>query len=317
MAKAKVKCKRFNYKRNFGIEIELSNNLDLQALNDIVQQASPERPIYKNSSWANTGPDNHYWHIKRDSTCGPKGKTTVLSDYGYEIASYVGKGIKDAKQMATVVDLLKTNGAKINKHCGIHIHASSMDLNRTQVATILANWVKIENTMFQSCPAHRRRNKYCSSISKKISVKKGLTLSNFWEQVKPKQLSVHGNSDKKVTINTVGFVAFNEGRSGAKNTIELRMPEASLEKDDIINWIRIYVHFIENAKKLKMPENLRVVGVADTLEILGLHSHDNLYTLSTGLQKTRNWFLHRIVENSSSSLRIREAKKMLSLKSKE
>ena len=306
-----TKYKSFASKRKFGVEFELSNDLDLAALNDILTKASPDKLIYKHNSWAQTDNNNEYWHIKRDSTCGPEGKTKQIEKYGYEVASYVGRGVKDIIHIGKVAESMKANGACVNKHCGIHIHASADGLETQQVGTIMAYWVKIERTMFQSCPPSRRKNKYCRSLRRRVPVRTELTPIQFWEQIRPENLSTHENNDKKVSVNTVGFTAHQQGCYGVKNTLELRMPEASLDKVDVINWIRLYINFIESAKNAKMPLNRQVAGVRGTLQILGLQGVQNFLILSSGLHETRLWFLNRIIQYSNMKTLVNEAKKIV------
>jgi hypothetical protein len=306
-----TKYKAFTSKRKFGVEFELSNNLDLSELHAVLTKASPDKNVYQHNSWAQTDDNNEYWHIKRDSTCGPEGKTKQIEKYGYEVASYVGKGVKDILHMGKVAEAMKKDGAKINKHCGIHIHASADGLTAEQVGVIMAYWVKIERTMFQSCPPSRRRNKYCRSLRRRVPVRTKLTPIQFWEKIRPGNLNTHENNDKKVSVNTVGFTASQQGCYGVKNTLELRMPEASLEKADIINWIRLYLNFVESTKKAKMPLSRQVANVKDTLQILGLQGVQNFFILSSGLYETKLWFLNRIIQYSTMPTLVKEAKKIV------
>lgn len=306
-----TKYKAFTSKRKFGVEFELSNNLDLSELHTVLTKASPDKSVYQHNSWAQTDNNNEYWHIKRDSTCGPEGKTKKIEKYGFEVASYVGKGVKDILHMGKVAEAMKKNGAKINKHCGIHIHASADGLTPDQVGTIMAYWVKIERTMFQQCPPSRRRNKYCRSLRRRVPVRSKLTPIQFWEKIRPENLNTHENNDKKVSVNTVGFTASQQGCYGVKNTLELRMPEASLEKTDVVNWIRLYLNFIETTKKAEMPLSRQVANVKDTLQILGLEGVQNFFILSSGLYETKLWFLNRIIQHSTMPALVKEAKKIV------
>lgn len=306
-----TKYKAFMSKRRFGVEFELSNDLDISSLYSTVVKASPDREVYQHDSWAQTADGNEYWHIKRDSTCGPDGKTKQIEKYGYEVASYVGRGVKDILHIGKVATALKKSGAVINKHCGIHVHANAKNLTPDQIGVIMAYWVKIERTMFQSCPPSRRRNKYCRSLRRRVPVKSKLTPIQFWEKIRPNNLQTHENNDKKVSINTVGYAGAQQGAYGVKNTIELRMPEASLERMDVINWVRLYLHFIESTKTAKMPLSRQVAGVKDTLQILGLEGVQNFFILSRGLYETKVWFLNRIIRYSTMDKLVNEAKKIL------
>jgi len=307
----KNKYKAFSSKRQFGVEFELSNNLHTAELTKILTAASPDRQVVGHECWAQTENGNNYWHIKRDSTCGPEGKTKDIEKYGYEVASYVGKGIKDVLHMGKVANKLKKSGAVINDHCGIHIHVSADNLTPEQIGVIMAYWVKVERTMFESCPKIRRKNKYCRPLRRKVPVNLKLTPMEFWDQIKPENLSVHENEDKKVSINTVGFASSQQKFHGGKNTLELRMPEATLDRKDVVNWIRMYLNFIHATEKAEMPLSRRVAGVKDTLQILGLHGVQNFFVLSKGLHNTKMWFLNRIVRYSDNARLVKEAKKLI------
>lgn len=306
-----VKYKAFISKRKFGVEFELSNNLSTITLKNAISNAS-SRNVYTNNHWAQTENNNDYWHIKRDSTCGPEGKTTNSSLYGYEVASYVGKGAKDILHMGKIATTLKIAGAKINNNCGFHIHASVADLeSQRQTGVIMSYWVKIEDTMFQSCPSHRRKNKYCRSLRRKVPVAAKLEPVEFWKKIRPTNLDTHENNDKKVSINMVGHTAALRGNCDVKNTLELRLPEASLERKDVINWLRLYLNFIESTKNAEAPLNRRITGVEGTLQILGLQGVQNLFILSDGLYETKVWFLNRIIKYSNKSKLVAEAKKII------
>jgi hypothetical protein len=133
----------------------------------------------------------------------------------------------------------------------------------------------------------------------------------FWEKIRPENLNTHENNDKKVSVNTVGFTASQQGAYGVKNTLELRMPEASLDKADVTNWIKLYLNFIETTKSAEMPVSRQVAGVKDTLQILGLQGVQNFFMLSTGLYETKLWFLNRIIQHSTMPTLVNEATKIV------
>lgn len=305
-----VKYKSFTSKRKFGVEFELSNDLNLVALSKAVEKIS-SKSVYKDDCWAATCNDNNFWHIKRDSTCGPEGKTKNISKYGYEIASYVGKGINDILHIGDVADSLRKSGAVINDNCGMHIHASGDNISLEQIGIVMAYWLKIERIIFQSCPSHRRKNKYCRTLKGKVLSSHNLTSIEFWEKIKPQNLAVHENNDKKVSLNSVGYAAAISGHYNVKNTLELRVPEASLEKEDVINWVKLYLNFIETVLCAKMPMSSCAVGVKQTLQILGLEGVQNFFILSKGLFKTKIWFLNRIIKYSNLKGLVNEAKYIL------
>lgn len=120
---------------------------------------------------------------------------------------------------------------------------------------------------------------------------------HVWEVLKPTHLHTHENDDKKVSLNTVGFArSIVEGNS-TRVTVELRVPECSLRRDHIENWVRLIVHFVEICKGREMPADLdEANSVQEVLSILGLHKEDAVLILSQDLYETKLWFLQKLVE---------------------
>jgi hypothetical protein len=93
-------------------------------------------------------------------------------------------------------------------------------------------------------------------------------------------------------LNFVNYAAYKKYlHSGAlyyRPTIELRLPEGTLNSFEIINWVEFFLFFIETSKNALMPmniipeTNLRIV-----LDYLGLNI--------SGVEKdVRNWLFGRI-----------------------
>ena len=81
-----IKLQQFSTSRQYGVELEVSNNLSLSELVKAVQSCGTKQPVYSVGSWASTDAGTGGWQVKMDSTCGPKGKTKDKSLYGYEVA---------------------------------------------------------------------------------------------------------------------------------------------------------------------------------------------------------------------------------------
>jgi len=317
---------KFDIRRCFGIELEVSSVQMLQVarsgkvfvdcngvphpvikkeyLKGIIEKVSPRDVVI--SDWAQTV-DNTYWHVKFDHTCGPLGKGK--DDGGWEVASFKAHNEQDLLHIAEVAEALKNGGVEVNKNCGLHIHADASDLSHFQVAVIISRWLKIEPWICQMLPPWRKKNKYCKLLRTyyKINHIQDSIIDplSFWRYIRPSNLEIHENSQKKVAINLVNYTAamraerdhyYYDSTTIKRKTLELRLPEGTLNGQDIINWTLLYLLFIELFKNSVLPENYRVERTLDDfLCSLGLYENSSIL-LSHELYGLKQWILSRMVE---------------------
>lgn len=314
MAYSNVLYQKFNSQRRFGVELEMDESIKKPKIRSLLKSMS-NHGIY--TSRYEVSGDSDVWHIKDDSTCGSKGK---MGPRGIELASFVAKGITDLKHIADVADGLSRAGCKINDNCGMHIHAEARDLTSSDIAVILAHWIKIEPILAMAMPATRINNEYCrfcldrSQFSEAIRKEAGRqwdTLS-FFALMTPKNLSYYENEDRRVTLNLVNFFRASYYDSNTRKTIELRWPEGTLNGVDIKCWVRIFLNFIEICKNLQMPKNLLPCNLDEVLTCFGLnHKDENFVILSEGLHETKTWLLERFIKHSQNENLVNEAKFIL------
>jgi hypothetical protein len=313
MATIQYKC--FASKRSFGVEFETSPNITKSDIKKLIQMVCT-RDVYV-SSWEQSI-DNSFWHVKQDSTCGPLSHRK--SQYGWEVASFKANGHKNITHIARVAQHLSNSGLQTNNNCGLHVHAEVKDYDERQVAILLAWWVKIEPIIGLMLPECRINNKHCRMWSKNrnLSVSTSYTASDLWRIVRPTEYGPHGNTQKKMTLNLVNFGAVVAGARNGRRTLELRMPDGTLQGEDVAGWIKLFIHFVSTCRTRKMPKNMRVVKTIDEfLEVLGLHDREIFFILSTGLRKTKEWILRRIISSKwaakSNPRMIVESKKTLQM----
>ena len=249
MAK-EVEFVRFDSDRNFGVEIEVGDEVCQDSIAYSIIKKSHCKDV-KIFDW-NQSINNNDWHVKSDVSCG-RG-----DEGGWEIASYVGSGYLDALDISKTASSLKvTPGAKINRNCGLHVHVNVEDFTLKDMAILLAYWMKIENTLSFAIPSWRVDGAFCQSINKMQAHYKRHRYSPdyFWNLNRPRNLSAHDNFYKMFTLNLVNYESSLQGLIDRK-TVEFRMPEGTLNENDIINWIRLFVTFVDNCKKkTHMPSN--------------------------------------------------------------
>lgn len=295
--------------RRFGVEYEVSNTLAKKALGEVVEEYElwhgnrrDVRVTTGKMGWAETR-RNNYWHVKYDSTCGPMGK---YMDYGWEIASFIGKSSRDLACISGLTDWLKKKGVETNKNCGLHIHVDASDFASWEMGNLLARWIKVEHLLMLICPEHRWNNQYCRSLQARAKQRRAEFVPNpksaemFWLCMSPSDLNTHSNDEKKYTLNTVGYAIGRFKPHYDRQTVELRLPECLLVSDHVLNWTRLILNFVDYVKCSDfMPTNLDSVNsILEMLILLGLEglpgSKHNFLIPDSEIYDTKIWLLKRI-----------------------
>jgi len=289
-----VSYKQFS-KRRFGIEIEINNTIPRNLVKKVVSNYSHHKLVtstYRHSI------NNDYWHIKNDASCGVIG----VDDRGWEVASFVGSGYEDLLHIGQVTNELKKVGATTNKNCGLHVHVEVDDFDVNVMGVLLAYWMKTEWLVLNAI-SPLRDFEHCLNMTRLLPHLLGkhwrrrvihpLTL---WECFKPPTCSLWDNWQRWRAINLVNYNRALSKPKFKRKTIEFRFPEGTVESEDIINWTRFFINFVDTVKNRPAPRTLDGASFDKSLFYLGLHHNDdNFYIFSEGLHKTRIWFLKRII----------------------
>lgn len=320
----------FPNQRRFGVELEVSNNVTKHFIGEAIKSfektySNPSRSRKRNvkvtsglTGWAQTK-RNTYWHVKYDSTCGPSGKSI---DFGWEIASYIGSGIDDVNHISSLAKFLNDIGLQTNLNCGLHVHVEVQDFSEEEMGVLLARWLKIESLLVSICHPSRHKNNYCKSIRSVYESylefgHKGLSVYdlndpyNVWSLLKPSDIGIHNNSDKKVSLNTVGFAIAQKNPSYSRNTVELRLPECLLHDIHVKNWISLILNFVEKSKDGSFPRTLSpATKLSEVLMYLGLSDDNNFVFLDPHLQELKLWFLSKVLNCQKNKCMVNQAKKL-------
>ncbi len=302
-----IEYKSFDSTRYFGVEMETTEKVPRDVMGAIIRKVDPSRETIV-SGWTLTGAGGGVpetcWSVKTDSTCA-----SFPGNHGHEIASFKASGSSDLQLIGDVAEAVQKSGVKVNMKCGVHVHADIGDWSRSQVGVMLANWCKAEEVISHILPPHRRNNPYAKLLCQKhrLICDVPWKAESLYAKIAPANLEVHNNRDKRVAINLLGYATGLVAHSYSRKTAELRLPEGTLDRYDIENWARFYVHFIDQCLNRSMPPDIRPVGLDDALVILGLQGTDQYYLLSSALYQTKRWFLERLIKFSTSATLFREA----------
>ena len=283
-----------DFKRNFGIEFEMEQNLSKDDLAKIVKAFDSDHPCFVQPSsggsqgWAESK-GNDFWHVKYDSTCGPQ-KTP-----GWEIATYVGNNIGDLDLFSKMAVHFKLSNVKTNDWCGLHTHVETKDFSVEKMGKLLAIWLKIEPMMFYMFPEHRRVNKYCRSMRKLapiLNLEENADPTYLYNKIKPQRTYSHENEDKKVSLNIVGYERIYKDLDDTRATIEFRVPECILNYRHVKNSSLFIINFANQDHDY--PKNLDAVSDVDEfLDLNGLGARNSI--LDDHLLNLKMWILKRFI----------------------
>lgn len=268
--------------------------------------------------WAQTE-SNDYWHVKYDSSCGFIGKP---HDYGWEIASYIAKGVSDVTRIASAAEMLRSNGVEVTSRCGFHIHVDVRDFTEEQMGVLLARWIKVEELLINICSFSRIGNEYCRSVASRVTVSGNpcnnlydpKDPANFWSRMRPTRI---GDQDvrRKFALNLLGYDIWRQDSSYTRSTAELRLPESKLSFEHVRGWIVLFLNFIQSSLSMQPPSDLESVkNVKDAFVQLGLSSDRGLCLLEPEIFDVKVWLLKKIIYDMSFRRSFHEeAEEMLEL----
>ena len=160
----------FNFKREFGVEIEVSRHSDTtkRELAEALAEAVPEHKV----SWG------AYHHQPEENDFRTEGRITGRtrtegyikveddSSCGFEVVTPVLKGWRGIAKLKTIAETIQEQGGKINSNCGLHIHRDVNDLELGDIQNIVKFYAKYEPAIDQVLPSSRRKSKndYCQSF---------------------------------------------------------------------------------------------------------------------------------------------------------
>lgn len=284
--------------RKFGAEFEINETQDdrnfIAAIISYASSKNNRKCEMYISDWEQSI-NNTYWHVKTDSSCG------------WEICTPVSSGSEDLAFIGTIATYLSKWHFETDERCGFHIHVDVSDFDEYQMGILFNRWIKIEKYLLKLVPKHRRNNIHCLPYHKldwfvnisAIARIPGISPCEIWNAFCPTNFSPHNNVQKRYTLNFVNFAKFlsreKEGLSTkhCRKTLELRLPEGTLNSEDITNWIKLFVSFIEASKKCRKLGDIEFITTQKQFfKICGLNEDKN-NTISPDLLETKNWIIKR------------------------
>lgn len=210
--------------RTFGVEIEMVAQ-DINALAAALNAAGVAC-VNERYTHATTA----HWKLVPDSSVSSMG----VGGFAIELVSPVLSGTSGLAELLTVCTVLKAQGCKVNRTCGLHVHFGANDLDHESMKRVVKLAVRNETYIDLFMAPSRRGNAghYCQSqatfAGRYTTGLKGLfkaidRTNSFY------QLQSLMNPSRYYKLNLLAF-----SRHG---TIEFRQHQGTVEYQKISNWI--------------------------------------------------------------------------------
>lgn len=267
-----------NPKRPFGVEIELCmkgvrpsdlaltlEGDDLYDLEDRQQVNSSVKSAAKN--WAIKF-DASVKHLDKDGKALPEISHLEEDRFTAEIVTpkmYGEEGIQELRnKLGTLMDEYG-DYLSVNISCGLHVHHDINDLfeltssvkqkaqgglNQDVIEWLQSELAKVQESVYSLCSKDRRTNVYCPRLVVKGGVK-----------TPPIDYKV---DEESINCPRPGF-----NLSTGYGTIEFRMHEATLDIDQIVNWVKATHFLIEQViNKILSSRNTAINQLQETLKLM-------------------------------------------------
>lgn len=197
----------------------------------------------------------------------------IILDYAVEPDSSTNNGLeivspilkddeKDLKGLNYMCDLLANMGFETDYSCGGHIHigADFMENNYIAYENLFTIWTECEEIIYKmSNKAGEEPRYFVDKYAKPYN-------ELFQKYYIDGEIKILDNDKLKKTINMLKRNSIEERKKGLnivnigkenKNTIEFRISNGTIEKEELINNIRFFGNMVNVSKKMAMDENYK------------------------------------------------------------
>ena len=212
---------------NFGIEIEMRSITREMAAKIIAE-------YFGTTVTGSTAKDNEgrLWKLVRDGSINDE-------NGGAELVSPILQ-YKDIETLQKLIRLLRKNGAKVDKSCGIHIHIDAKDFTPKTIRNLINIIYSKEEMLYKALKVDKlREEKYCQKTDekflKKLNEEKPESLEKLSEIWYDTQAPY---SDRNAKYNKSRYHDVNLHATFTKGTIEFRLFNGTLHAGEIKSYIQ-------------------------------------------------------------------------------
>jgi hypothetical protein len=206
---------------------------------------------------------------------------------GFELVSPPMSGIESRETLRTALRIIKENGARTHRSCGIHVHQYVGDLtNAKQLANVVELYKSHEPIIDQFFAESRRNSRWCKSMNN------GMNHYENAAALRTNVLPAIGITGRSVTASSIINAITNGDRYYKVNymaytrqaTVEFRQHHSSLNINKLWSWIVFTQMIVETAAKHRGKIVGRIVrtGNQETAAVRGL-------VRELGMRKSRDY----------------------------
>lgn len=180
------------------------------------------------------------WNAQADSSVTG---FAPIGFYGVEVVSPVLSGEDGLVQVVDVVNALNLAGAKVNEHCGFHIHVGAKDFSSDDILNLVKEfqcYQKVFLALNGQNASIRESNRYCQLV-------------NNTEEV---------YYSRYYAINIQNWFA----NTTSKKTVELRIMASTLDIETIFTTILAFVGLVCKAKESPRKHQVKQMSPVDFVE---------------------------------------------------
>lgn len=180
---------------------------------------------------------------------------TLPKPNGFEINTAPAAGDLYIRQITEICDKLAKANATVNNSCGLHVHIDARDYNFCDISRLIKVYAAIEPVLFSMVPPYRRNNIYSVKCGDKLETAiKANKLSHILLKEKV-VTAVYGEPDsisyrmdkRGAGQGTGRYYALNIHSWFFRGTIECRLFDGTLDKNEIIDWGVLWANILDFA----------------------------------------------------------------------
>jgi hypothetical protein len=209
------------YFRKFGFELEFSTPFDdvAKIVKPLILRIYGPKMLSIDQLFNNSN-NNHFkkWELKYDGSTECEITTPIST-------------MKKFDDIEKVVTSIKNKNIQVTHKDSVHVH---MQANDAPKHNIIAAWIQIEATLLNCFPKHRRNNTYCEKLIGEKERKH--KISDFFINAEEESFNHHS---------IVSLQYYDE-----RKTVEFRMMEGNLNANEIKQWVKFCMLFLNYAAKI-------------------------------------------------------------------
>lgn len=186
-----------------------------------------------------------------------------LPDTGYELTTSPASGQKLHELVAETSEALRSAGARVDKRCGLHVHADSRDLDNRALWRLVRIYQKVEPALYAVVTADRFQSSYCQpcgwrwqermkSLDPNDSDWLARSLSGMTSKYAYKQADI--DRWKRDSKRDKGVGRLYDGLNLASHThrgsVECRIHHGTVDSDKILPWAVLWAGLVQRAKEM-------------------------------------------------------------------